>query len=261
MSPARSFVFLGTGTSTGVPVVGCECRVCTSDDPKNHRTRPSALVQLPAGNVLIDTTPEMRLQLLREKIGRVHAVLFTHYHVDHLYGLDDVRIFPKYLGGPLPIYCTEEVEAVIRNVFGYAFHPANAGLPPGFVPRLEFRRITPGVPFEVLGQRVVPVPLVHGKFDVLGFRFDDVAYCTDVSHIANSSLALLRDVRVLVLDCLRDGMPHPTHLNLDQAVDVVRKLRPEQTYLTHMNHEMDYAANATMPAGVAMAYDGLRFEF
>jgi phosphoribosyl 1,2-cyclic phosphate phosphodiesterase len=218
-------------------------------------------VQLPTGNILIDTTPEMRLQLLREKIGRVHAVLFTHYHVDHLFGLDDVRIFPKYLGGALPIYCTEEVEAVIRSVFGYAFHPANTGLPLGFIPRLEFRRIVPGVPFEVLGQRVIPIPLEHGRFHVLGFRFDDVAYCTDVSQIPSASLAMLHDVRVLVLDCLRDGHPHPTHLNLDQAVEIVRKLRPEQTYLTHMNHEFDYAANAGLPAGMAMAYDGLRFEF
>ena len=262
MTPPRTFVFLGTGTSIGVPVIGCECGVCRSSDPRNSRTRPAAVVHLPGGNLLIDAGPELRLQLLREKVSRVHALLLTHFHVDHLYGLDDVRVFPKYLGGPLPIYCTAETEAVVRSVFAYAFHPANAHLPPGMLPKMEFRRVTPGVPFEVLGQRVTPVPLVHGKFDVLGFRFDDVAYCTDVNRIPDSSLELLNGVRVLALDCLRDGMPHPTHMNLEQALEVVRKLRPRQTYLTHMSHEIDYATTtAALPPGVALAYDGLRFEF
>lgn len=262
MDFSRSFVFLGTGTSTGVPVIGCDCGVCTSADPRNHRTRPSAAVHLPGGTLLIDTTPEVRLQLLRENVRRVHALLFTHYHVDHLYGLDDVRIFPKYLGGPLPVYCTAEVEAVIREVFAYAFHPANSDLPPGFLPKMQFHRIAPREPFEVLGQRVTPIPLGHGRFDVLGFRFDGAAYCTDVNRISPESLELLRDLRVLVLDCLRDGAPHPTHFNLTGALEVVRELRPAQTYLTHMSHDMDYeAATAKLPPGVALAYDGLRFGF
>lgn len=258
----RSFVFLGTGTSMGVPVIGCECRVCRSADPRNRRTRPSALIRTPAGTILIDTTPELRLQLLREDVRRVHAILYTHFHVDHLYGLDDARVFPKYLGGPLPIYCTAEVEAVIREVFAYAFHPGNADLPPGFLPKLRFERIFTGGPFEVLGQRVVPIPLRHGQFEVLGFRFDDVAYCTDVNRIPEESWELLAGLRVLVLDCLRDGPPHPTHFNLEGALEVVRKLRPGQTYLTHMSHEVDHeTVSAKLPPGVTLAHDGLSFQF
>ncbi len=149
----RTFTFLGTGTSMGVPMLGCDCAVCTSTNPKNHRYRCSVLIGTPRGNVLIDTTPELRLQLLRENVKLVHAVVYTHYHVDHLFGLDDVRIFPVKLNGPLPIYCTDEVEEVIRQAFAYAFAPGSEELPVGMLPRLELRRIDER-PFEVLGERV-----------------------------------------------------------------------------------------------------------
>jgi phosphoribosyl 1,2-cyclic phosphate phosphodiesterase len=261
MEARRTFVVLGCGTSVGVPMIGCDCPVCRSPNPRNHRTRCSVLLQLPAGNLLVDTTPELRLQFLRENIPVAHAVLYTHYHADHLFGLDDVRLFPKRLGGPLPIYCTDDVEEVIRNAFGYAFHPASADLPAGVLPKLEFRRIT-AAPFEVLGQRVVPVPLVHSRFDVFGFRFDDVAYCTDVSGIPDSSWPLLEGLRVLVIDALRPGKPHPAHFSLGQALEAIDRLRPRRAYLTHMGHEMEYdALMARLPAGVEPAYDGLRFEF
>jgi phosphoribosyl 1,2-cyclic phosphate phosphodiesterase len=261
MDARRTFVFLGTGTSVGVPMIGCDCRVCRSDNPRNQRTRSSVLLQLPGGTLLVDTGPELRVQLVRERVPLVHAVLYTHYHADHVFGLDDVRLFPKKLGGPLPLYCTDEVEEVIRQAFGYAFHPGSEDLPPGVLPKLQFRRITTA-PFEVLGQRVVPVPLDHGRFSVLGFRFDDVAYCTDVSGIPDASWPLLEGLRVLVLDALRPGKAHPAHFSLEQALEAIRRLRPRQTYLTHMGHEMDYdELVAKLPDGVAPAHDGLRFEF
>src|SRR4051812_4383100 len=160
----RRITFLGTGTSTGVPVFGCDCPVCSSADPRNNRTRPSVLFAFPEGNLLIDTSPEMRLQLLRERVRVVHAIAYTHNHADHLFGLDDARLFPKWLGGPVPIYCDDETERSIRRVFHYAF-PDEAQRPPhGFVPKLVFQRIAPGVPFHVLGQAVLPFHLEHGRF-------------------------------------------------------------------------------------------------
>lgn len=185
-------------------MLGCDCAVCHSANPKNHRTRSSVLLRLPGGNLLVDTGPELRLQLLREKIGLVHSVLYTHYHADHLFGLDDVRVFPKMLGGALPIYCVEDVEEVIRSAFSYAFHPAAEELPAGILPKLEFHRIAEE-PFEILGQRIVPIPLNHGRFDCLGFRFGDLAYCTDVNEIPARSWPLLEGLDTLILDCLRPG--------------------------------------------------------
>ncbi len=160
---ARSFIFLGTGTSVGVPMIGCDCAVCRSPNPRNHRYRCAVLIQATEGNLLIDTPPELRLQLLRERIGVVHAVLFTHYHADHLFGLDDLRPIPHKLGGPVPLYCTAEVEGKIRTTFAYAFGPSAADTSAGYLPKLTFRRIT-DEPFSVLGERVTPVPLEHAAF-------------------------------------------------------------------------------------------------
>jgi phosphoribosyl 1,2-cyclic phosphate phosphodiesterase len=256
----RTFIFLGTGTSVGVPMLGCDCAVCRSPDPRNHRYRCAVLIRTPQGNLLIDTPPELRLQLLREQVGLVHAVLFTHYHADHLFGLDDVRLFPKQLGGPVPLYCTDEVEEKIRTIFSYAFDPAVEQIPHAAVPRLTFRRIT-AEPFTVLGQRVLPVPLQHGGFNVFGFRIDDVAYCTDVSHIPEESWPRLEGLRILVLDALRPR-PHPAHFGLDQALAVIERLRPARAYLTHMSHELEHeATNRRLPPNVELAYDGLRFDF
>jgi phosphoribosyl 1,2-cyclic phosphate phosphodiesterase len=260
MTGLRSFTFLGTGTSVGVPMVGCSCAVCQSTNPRNHRYRCAAFISTPQGNILIDTPPELRLQLLREKVQAVHAVLLTHYHADHLFGLDDVRPLCKYLGGPMPLYCTGEVEDKVRETFSYAFARTADQLPPGYIPKLVFRQITED-PFAVLGQRVQPIPLLHGPFHVFGFRIDDVAYCTDVSRIPERSWPLLKDLRVLVLDALRPR-PHPGHLSLDEALEVIRRLKPTQAYLTHMTHELEHeATNRQLPPRVELAYDGLRFEF
>ncbi len=253
-------VFLGTGTSTGVPMIGCECAVCLSDDPRNQRTRPSVLFQLRDGNLLIDTTPEMRIQLLRAKVKTVHAIAYTHAHADHLFGLDDARLFPRFLGGPVRIYCEQWVEDCIRRVFHYAFADAGKAAS-GFVPKLEFAPIAPAVPFESVGETILPIRLEHGPFPVLGFRIRNVAYCTDVSAIPVDSLRLLEDLDVLVLDALRLE-PHPTHFSLSQALEIIRQLRPRQTYLTHLSHGFDHGpTNAMLPPGVALAYDGLTVDF
>src|SRR5438445_2862620 len=238
MPSSRTFTFLGTGTSTGVPMVGCDCKVCQSTNLKNHRYRCAVLVGTPQGDLLIDTPPELRLQLLREKIGLIHGVLYTHYHADHLYGLDDVRPFPRRLGGPVPLYCTAEVERKIRQAFSYAFVAEAQQMPVGYIPKLVFQRITEE-PFTLLGQRVTPIPLIHAHFEVFGFRIDDVAYCTDVSHIPRESMARLEGVRVLILDALRHK-PHPAHFGLDQALDVIAQLGPDQADLTHMSHHPEH---------------------
>jgi phosphoribosyl 1,2-cyclic phosphate phosphodiesterase len=257
----RTFTFLGTGTSVGIPMVGCDCSVCTSADPRNQRYRCAVLIGLPGGNLLIDTPPELRLQLLRAKVKVVHAVLFTHFHADHVYGLDDLRPIPRNLGGAVPLYCTHEVERKIRQSFAYAFDPNADSLPAGFLPKLVFRNIAEETPFEVLGERVVPISLIHAHFSVLGFRVGDVAYCTDVSKIPKESWPLLEDLRVLVLDALR-FKPHPGHFSLDEAIDVIDRVRPSQAYLTHMSHEVDHAeTNRRLPPRVELAYDGLSFTF
>jgi phosphoribosyl 1,2-cyclic phosphate phosphodiesterase len=187
-------------------------------------------------------------------------VLFTHYHADHLFGLDDIRPMCHRLNGPMPLYCTAEVEQKIRETFSYAFKADTQQMPMGYVPRMGFHRIAEG-PFRVLDQEVVPVPLIHSHFDVLGFRIDDVAYCTDVNKIPDASWRLLEGLRVLVLDALRDR-PHPAHFSLDEALAVIAELRPARAYLTHMGHELEHeATNRRLPPNVELAYDGLKFSF
>jgi phosphoribosyl 1,2-cyclic phosphate phosphodiesterase len=206
---------------------------------------------------LIDTSPDVRTQLLREQIGIVHAVLYTHEHADHVFGLDDLRMMQFYLGGPVPLYCEPPVEDRIRKSFDYAFS-ADAHTHPGAVPQLAFYRV--GLePFEILGAKVVPIRMKHGRrFEVLGYRFGNVAYCTDVNVMPPESMELLRGLDVLILDALRPR-GHATHFSLEQAVEVAQELGPRQTYFTHMSHELEHeATNAALPAGMALAYDGLR---
>ena len=251
---AGQLLFLGTGTSTGVPVLGCGCDTCVSGDPRDHRTRTSVIVGLPGGTLLVDTTPDLRAQLLREEIRMVDAILYTHDHADHVYGLDDVRPLCFRSGRPIPIRCEERVERRIRRVFDYAFDP----VPPagGGVPKVVFERITTE-PFEVLGQRIVPLRLRHGPLDVLGFRFGGLAYCTDTNLIPDATWPLLEGLDTLVLDCLRPQR-HPTHFSLDEALAVAGRVGARRTLLVHMGHELGHAAvSATLPAGVELAYDGL----
>lgn len=248
-------ILLGTGTSVGVPAVGCGCEVCQSTNPRNNRTRASILLGLPEGNLLVDTSPDLRQQLLREQVGLVHSVLYTHEHADHVFGLDDLRLMQFYLNGPVPLYCEPIVEKRIRQSFDYAFATEAS---PSLVPQLVFHRI--GLePFAVLGAEVIPMRLHHGRaFDVLGFRFGNIAYCTDTNDIPPESEALLADLDVLVLDALRTS-PSNTHFTLDQAVEVATRLGARQTYFTHVAHELEYeATNARLPSGMQLAYDGLR---
>ena len=257
----RKFVVLGSGTSTGVPVIGCDCQVCASDDPRNKRTRSSVLFRFPLGNLLIDTSPEMRLQLLRERVGVVHAIAYTHHHVDHLFGLDDARMFPKAIGGPVPIYCEQETEETIRKVFHYAFEERVQTYQAGGVPQIVFERIGPRVPFRVLGQSILPIRLDHGRFRVLGFRVGNLAYCTDVNSIPDESWPLLEGLDTLILDALRPE-PHPTHFNLEQALAAIDRIQPRRAYLTHLSHSFDHeGTSATLPPRVGLAYDGLTLEF
>lgn len=256
----RTFTFLGTGTSVGVPMVGCDCAVCTSTDLRNHRYRCSVLVRTDYGNILIDTPPELRLQLLRAKVNIVHAVLYTHAHADHMYGMDDLRPIPRHLGGPVPLYCSIEVERKIRQSFAYAFTPESEGLPMGYLPKLVFRNINDD-PFEVLGERITPIPLEHAHFSVYGFRIGGVAYCTDVSKIPRESMKRLEGLDVLILDALR-LKPHPAHFCLDEALDMIDRLRPAKAYLTHMSHDIEHeTTNRALPPNVELAYDGLCFPF
>jgi phosphoribosyl 1,2-cyclic phosphate phosphodiesterase len=213
------------------------------------------------GNLLIDTTPEMRLQLLREGVRRVHAIAFTHHHADHLFGLDDARLFSRTIGGPVPVFCEQETEECIRTVFHYAFRPETEQWPAGFVPKLQFNRIAPGREFEVLGERILPIRLEHGQFPVLGFRVGALAYCTDVGRIPARSWPHLQGLDILVLDALRHE-PHPTHFSLSEALAAIAELNPERTFLTHLSHSFDHGpTSATLPPGVSLAHDGLVLEF
>jgi len=253
----REMILLGTGTSVGVPSIGCGCPVCTGGDPKNQRTRCAAILGLPEGNLLIDTPPDLRQQLIREGIGIVHSVAYTHEHADHIFGMDDLRLFQFYLGHPVPLYCRRHVEAKLRQAFDYAFddvEPTHVGS----TPRLTFHTIEQA-PFTVLGATVTPIPLEHGpRFEVLGFRVGNVAYCTDCNRIPDSSLALLQGLDTLILDGLRHT-PHVTHFNVEQAVEVARQLGATRTFLTHCSCELDYTTtNLMLPPGIELAYDGLR---
>lgn len=252
-----SLVLLGTGTSVGVPCIGCDCAVCTGGHPRNQRTRSSAILGLPQGNLLIDTPPDLRMQLLREKIPLVHAVLYTHEHADHLHGLDDVRLFPFMLGHPIPIYASEIVEARIRKVFDYAFEKRDL-THAGAVPSMQLRRVD-DQPLEILGSVLTPIPLIHGPYcNVYGYRIGNVAYCTDTNRIEPASMELLEGLDVLVLDALRTTK-HATHFSVGEALDVIERLGPKKAYLTHLSHELDYMTfHRELPEHVALAYDGLR---
>ncbi|MGB7345457.1 MAG: MBL fold metallo-hydrolase [Pirellulaceae bacterium] len=253
-------VFLGTGTSVGVPAIGCQCAVCLSDDPRNKRLRCALLVHLPAGTILIDTPPDLRTQLLREKVRLVHAVVYTHEHADHLFGLDDLRLFPFRLGHAMPLYCTTEVEARIRKSFDYAFSKREQ-THPGSRPQLEFQTINEDS-FEVLGTTVTPIPMKHGPhFDVFGFRIGDFAYCTDTNLIPDSSIERLQGVKTFVVGALRYS-EHPTHYSVDEAVAIAHQVGAERTLLTHMCHDLDHqTTNDALPDGIDLAYDGLRVNF
>jgi phosphoribosyl 1,2-cyclic phosphate phosphodiesterase len=246
-----SVLVLGSGTSTGVPTIGCDCPVCTSADPRDQRLRPSVLVRSNGRNFLVDTTPDFRAQALRARIQRIDAILFTHDHADPILGLDDVRPY-NYHQGPIPIFAAEDTMASVRRVFRYIFE----GRSESSVPRLEVHTLNGG-PFCLFGVEITPVPLRHGTRWIYGFRFGPVAYLTDHSEIPEESMALLGGLDVLFLDALRHR-PHPTHTTVAQALSYVERLRPKSAVFTHLSHELEHAATqARLPEGVHLAYDGL----
>ncbi len=247
--------FLGTGTSTGVPTITCRCKVCTSTDPRDQRTRPSLLVEFDGRVVLIDTTPDFRQQALREKMERLDAVVFTHGHADHVLGLDDTRVFYFRQQVPLPVWADQRSMETLRTIFTYIFNGTHKY---GGVGKLDPHLIEG--PFELWGLRMIPVPVLHGDLPVLGFRFGQAAYVTDFSTIPETSLPLLEGLDVLVLDALRHK-PHPTHSNLEQSLALVERLKPRQALFTHIAHELGHEeTNALLPPHVRLAYDGQRVE-
>jgi phosphoribosyl 1,2-cyclic phosphate phosphodiesterase len=248
---------LGSGTSSGVPTIGCSCATCASTDPRDNRLRPSVLVQYSGKNVLIDTTPDFRAQALRTGIGRVDAILFTHAHADHILGLDDVRPLNYQQKMSIPAYGTEGTLDTVRRVFRYAFNPDPSSQ--SSTPRVDLHAITEE-PFDLFGLRVIPVPLMHGRGATLGFRFGDAAYLTDHSDIPESSKALLRNLDVLFLDALRHR-PHPTHSTVEQSLASARELAPQRAFFTHICHDLPHEqTEATFPPNVRLAYDGLQLE-
>lgn len=257
--PVISVVMLGSGTSTGVPVVGCDCAVCRSENPRNRRSRASLWLRWQQGDVersvVVDTGPDFREQALREGISRLDAVLFTHAHADHVMGLDDVRPFNFRQRNSLPCYGRSSTLDQLRSIYAYAFEEQTEG---GGVPRLDLRAIEG--PLELFGEEVVPVPVRHGRGEVLGFRLRDFAYVTDVSAIPEESLDLLRGLRVLILGALR-YRPHSTHFSLAEAVQCLELIRPRSAYFTHLAHDVDYGAlEIALPPRVELGYDGLRFD-
>jgi len=260
-------LFLGSGTSAGVPMIGCDCAVCRSEDPRDDRTRASALVRYPDGRdaamkrqMLIDTTPELRIQMLRHRIARLDGVLFTHSHADHVFGLDDLRRFNAVMKEPIDLYAERAILEQFALMFRYIFEPqhnVNASLIPHFLTHV----LEPGAAVELFGARWTPLRLLHGRLPILGFRVDwqghSLAYCTDVSAFPPETYPLLQDLDVLVIDGLR-YRHHPTHFTIDQAMEQIDHIQPRQAYLTHIAHEVCHAElEPRLPAGVRLAYDGL----
>ena len=255
MSQKGELIFLGSGTSQGVPVIGCTCSVCDSSDPRDNRTRSSVHIHFPELSLQIDTGPDFRLQMLREKLNHIDAVLFTHEHQDHIAGLDDVRPIIFRLDKEMALYGQERVLNRIKKAFHYAFEPQPY---PG-APRFTTTTITPNTPFTINGIEVIPIGVNHGKLPILGYRIGDVAYLTDVNAISNEAEHQLVGLKYLILDALH-RKPHHSHFNLDQAIMWAKRINASHTYFIHMSHYMGKHEDVErqLPESMHLSYDGLR---
>ncbi|MBI5234121.1 MAG: MBL fold metallo-hydrolase [Deltaproteobacteria bacterium] len=246
---------LGSGTSMGVPRIGCSCNVCLSNDPKDNRTRASLLITHNRKNILIDTSIDFRIQALRHNIKRLDAVLFTHHHADHIHGIDDLRAFNLMQKREIPCYSSPATIKRMKILFRYIFEKGSYN---GLKPELKVIKATR--PFKLYGVNIIPIKVRHGNITILGFRLNDVAYITDCSFIPAASLKLLDGLKVLIIGALRRE-PHPSHFSIDQAIEVSRGLMPRRTILTHLGHEFDYKKdNPGLPRAVEFAYDGMEIK-
>ena len=247
---------LGSGTSMGVPTIGCDCAVCHSPDPRDRRTRPSVLVEYDGKIVLIDTTPDFREQAIREQISRVDAVLYTHAHADHIRAIDDLRPLSFHRASKIPLYARPEAADFLRNMFRYIFE---ADYKYGGLAQVELNLIEG--PVELFGARFEPITILHGDAEIIGYRFGSAAYLTDFSEIPEASFAQLNDLDVLFLDALRHR-PHPTHSTVDNSLRIVERVKPRRAFFTHICHDLPHqATNATLPPHVRLSYDGMKLEF
>ena len=256
MSRRAKVTFLGTGTSHGVPMIGCRCAVCRSEDPRDRRWRPSLYVEFPDLKVLVDTSTDLRSQALQFGVSRVDAILFTHGHADHVMGLDEVRRYNALQRSSIACYADAQTVGELRRTFGYIFDGATP--PGGGLPELDLFTIVGE--FSLGRQVIVPVPVLHGRRPVLGYRVGSFAYVTDCSFIPDTSWPLLEGVEWLVIDALRDR-PHPTHFSVAQALEAIARVKPRHAWFTHIAHDLPHAATcARLPAGVELAYDGLTMD-
>jgi phosphoribosyl 1,2-cyclic phosphate phosphodiesterase len=247
---------LGSGTSMGVPTIGCDCAVCHSADPHDRRTRPSIMVEYDGHLVLIDTTPDFREQAIRERIQTVDAVLYTHTHADHILGIDDLRPISFHRPQKIPLYARPEAVEVLRSMFRYIF---DADYKFGGIARVELKNIDG--PIELFGARFEPISVIHGDTEIYGYRFGSAAYLTDFSDIPESSMTRLSGLDILFLDALRHK-PHPTHSTVENSLRIVQQLKPQRAFFTHICHDLPHEeTNATLPPDVRLSYDGMKLEF
>jgi phosphoribosyl 1,2-cyclic phosphate phosphodiesterase len=245
---------LGSGTSTGVPMVGCSCPICGSDDPRDKRTRASLLIRYNDHNILVDTSTDLREQALREHILRIDAVLFTHAHADHVNGIDDLRGFHFLHKEIIPCYAARPTLNTLQNGFSYIFSEHESS---GYTPLLEAHETS--APFDLFGRTIIPIPLQHGKTVSTGYRIGDFAYLTDCSEISEQSMELLQGLKLLIIDGLR-WVEHPFHFNISGAIAAARKLKVPRTVLTHLTHQIAHSEENRLPPGFELAYDGMKFD-
>jgi phosphoribosyl 1,2-cyclic phosphate phosphodiesterase len=251
-----SLTVLGSGTSMGVPTIGCSCEVCRSSDPRDKRTRPSILLKYADHVVLVDTTPDFRAQAIREGITRIDTVLYTHAHADHILGLDDLRPLSFLHPGKIPLYARKDAAARIQQMFAYIF---DGKYKFGGLAQVELNVIDG--PLELFGARFEPVRVMHGDAEIIGYRFGSGAYLTDFSSILEQSFAQLQNLDVLFLDALRHT-PHPTHSTIDNSLRIVDRVKPRRAFFTHIAHDLPHqATNASLPSNVQLCYDGMKLDF